>query len=91
MTKKQFYILLSGLLVVVLIFSNPSEENHIESVKSKLKIAFKKKMASEMIDDESNSIASLGKGLGLLLGDTFIDKMTDGFISRDNYLFLSII
>ena len=90
MTKKQFYILLSGLLVVVLIFSNPSEENHIESVKSKLKIAFKKKMASEMIDDESNSIASLGKGLGLLLGDTFIDKMTDGFISRDNYFLFSI-
>lgn len=90
MTKKQFYILLSILLVAILIFSNPSEENHIESVKNKVKMAFKKKMASEMIENESNSMQSLGKGLGLLFGDAVIDKMADGFISRDNYFLFSI-
>ena len=90
MTKKQFYILLSILLVTILIISNPSEENHIDSVKSKVKMAFKKKMASEMIKDHSNSIESLGNGLGLLLGDAVIDKMIDGIISRDNYILFSI-
>ncbi|MCH4828637.1 DUF4431 domain-containing protein [Flavobacterium columnare] len=89
MTKKQFYLLFTSALTLILIFTNPSEENHIQSVKSKLKTAFKKKMTTEMIEDNSNSMQSLGKGIGLLLGDTFIDKMTDGFISRNNYLLFS--
>ena len=89
MTKKQFLLLFSSLFVLTLIFTNPSELNHIETVKSKLKIAFKKKMASEMIDENSESMESIGNGLGLLLGDTFIDKMTDGFISRNNFFLFS--
>lgn len=89
MTRKQFYLVFTSVLVLILIFTNPNEENHIQSVKSKLKTAFKKKMSTEMIDDDSNSMESLGKGLGLLLGDTFIDKMTDGFITRNNYLLFS--
>jgi hypothetical protein len=90
MTKKQFYILLSVLLVAVLIFSNPSEENHIESVKSKLKIAFKKKMSSELTKNQNDTFATLGNGLGLLLGDTFIDKLTDGLVTRKNYILFSL-
>lgn len=85
MTKKQFYFLLGFILIIVLIITNPNEQKHIETVKTKLKIALKKKMTSE-ITDENNS---LGGGLGLLFGDALIDKMTDGFISRNNYLLFS--
>lgn len=90
MEKKQFYTLLSILLVAILIFTNPSEENHIESVKSKLKMAFKKKMSSEMSENQDDAFKTLGNGLGLLLGDTFIDKLTDGIVSRENYLLFSL-
>lgn len=90
MTKKQFYIILSVLLVAILIFSNPSEEVHIQSVKSKLKMAFKKKMSSEMSENQDDTFKTLGNGLGLLLGDTFIDKLTDGIVSRENYLLFSL-
>lgn len=90
MEKKQFYTLLSILLVAILIFTNPSEENHIESVKSKLKIAFKKKMSSEISENQDDAFKTLGNGLGLLLGDTFIDKLTDGIVSRENYLLFSL-
>ncbi|MEB3380708.1 hypothetical protein VL762_13455 [Flavobacterium psychrophilum] len=90
MTKKQFYIILSVLLIAILIFSNPSEEVHIQSVKSKLKIAFKKKMSSEMSENQDDAFKTLGNGLGLLLGDTFIDKLTDGIVSRENYLLFSL-
>jgi hypothetical protein len=90
MEKKQFYTLLSILLVAILIFTNPSEENHIESVKSKLKMAFKKKMSYEMSENQDDAFKTLGNGLGLLLGDTFIDKLTEGIVSRENYLLFSL-
>lgn len=90
MEKKQFYTLLSILLVAILIFTNPSEENHIESVKSKLKIAFKKKTSSDISENQDYAFKTLGNGLGLLLGDTFIDKLTDGIVSRKNYLLFSL-
>lgn len=90
MAKKQFYILLCILLILVLIFSNPSEESHIEIVKSKIKIAYNKKMSSEIIESENSPLKSIGNGLGLLLGDAFIDKLTDGLVTRDNYVLFSL-
>ena len=89
MNKKQFFTFFSTIILIILLITNPSEQNHIEVVKSKLKIAFKKKMTREMLSDESNSVESVGNGLGILLGDTFIDKMTDGFVSRNNYFLFS--
>ena len=90
MKKKQFYILISILLVTILIFTNPSEENHIESVKLKLKMVFKKKMNSEISENQDESFKTVGNGLGLMLGNTFIDKLTDGIVSRENYLLFSL-
>lgn len=90
MEKKQFYTLLSILVVTLLIFTNPTEEYHIESVKSKLKRAFKKKISSEISENQDDAIKTLGNGLGLLLGDTFIDKLTDGIVNRENYLLFSL-
>lgn len=90
MEKKQFYLLLSTLIIAILIFTNPTEQNHIESVKTKLKIAFKKKMSSEISEIQDDTFNTLGDGLGLLLGDTFIDKLTDGIVSRENYLLFSL-
>lgn len=90
MEKKQFYSLISILLVAILIFTNPNEEDHIQNVKSKLKIAFKKKMSSEISENQDDAFEALGNGLGLFLGDTFIDKLTDGIVSRENYLLFSL-
>jgi len=90
MTKKQFYIILSVLFVAILIFSNPSEEVHIQSVKTKLKMAFKKKMSSEIVKNQNDTFSSLGNGLGLLLGDSFIDKLTDGLVTRKNFFLFSL-
>lgn len=92
MTKKQFILLFVTVLIFGLIFTNPSEIDHIDNVKSKLKTAFKKKMSAELIENNDNedSFAMLGNGLGLMLGDTFIDNLTDGFISRENYVLFSL-
>lgn len=90
MTKKQFYQLFITVVILGLVFTNPTEENHINTVKSKLKTAFKKKMSSQLLENNDDSFAMLGSGLGLILGDTFIDNLTDGFISRENYILFSL-
>tara|TARA_R100000935_G_scaffold29362_1_gene49649 strand:+ start:1395 stop:1796 length:402 start_codon:yes stop_codon:yes gene_type:complete len=92
MTKKQFILLFVTVLILGLIFTNPSENEHIDTVKSKLKTAFKKKMSADLLENKDNedSFAMLGNGLGLMLGDTFIDNLTDGFISRENYILFSL-
>ena len=90
MTKKQFYLLFITMVILGLVFTNPTEENHINTVKSKLKTAFKKKMSSQLLENNDDSFAMLGNGLGLILGDTFIDNLTDGFISRENYILCSL-
>lgn len=90
MTKNQILILISAF-AIILFFTNPSEINHIDSVKSKLKSLYKKEMANNLMNDTGeNSFSSIGNGLGLLFGDIFIDKMTDGFISRENYYLFSL-
>lgn len=90
MTKKQFYQLFITVVILGLVFTNPTEENHINTVKAKLKTAFKKKMSSQLLENNDDSFATLGNGIGLILGDTIIDNLTDGFISRENYILCSL-
>lgn len=91
MNKTKNFLIISVLIILLLMITNPSETAHIESVKTKLKSAFKKEMSKKLMNDKNeNAFSSIGSGLGLLFGDTFIDKMTDGFISRKNYYLFSL-
>jgi hypothetical protein len=87
--KKKNYILLSFLLIAVLIFTNPSEENHLQTVKLKLKMSMNKKMSSD-INSSNNSFNSIGKGLGIILGDALIDRLTENFVFRQNFIIFSL-
>lgn len=89
MNKKQIFGILSTFFILVLIITNPSEESHIEKVKSKLRVALKKNMTKELENKSSNVFESIGNGIGFLLVDSMIDKMTEGFITRNNYLLFS--
>ena len=77
MTKQQLYILIPIVTILVLILTNPSEENHIQNVKSKCKIALNKKAATS------------GGGISSLLKDSYMDKIIDRIVSRDNYFLCS--
>jgi hypothetical protein len=87
--KKKNYILFSFLLIAVLIFTNPSEENHLQTVKLKLKMSMNKKMSSD-INSTNNSFNSIGKGLGMILGDALIDRLTENFVFRQNFVIFSL-
>lgn len=89
MSKKQIFGIVSAFFILVLIVTNPSEENHIEKVKSKLRVALKKNMAKDLENKSSNVFESIGNGIGFLLADSVIDKMTEGFITRSNYILFS--
>lgn len=91
MNKTKIYLIISAVIMLLLVITNPDETTHIETVKTKLKSAFKKEMSKKVMNDKNeDAFASLGNGLGLLFGDTFIDKMTDGFVSRKNYYLFSL-
>lgn len=89
MKKNQFLILLFLIIVGILIFTNPNEQAHKDSVKNKLVTAYNKKMSSKLIESE-NGFENIGAGLGLMLGENIIDKLVDGFVTRDNYLLFSL-
>ena len=89
MNKTQIYIVISAIIIGVLFITNPNEINHKEAVKSKLKSLFSEKMVSNIENDE-NPFSRLGSGLGLLIGDTFIDKITEESIRRENYFLFSL-
>jgi hypothetical protein len=87
--KKKNYILISFLSIAVLIYTNPSEENHLQTVKLKLKMSMNKKMSSD-INSSNNSFNSIGKGLGMILGDALIDRLTENFVFRQNFGIFSL-
>jgi hypothetical protein len=89
MRKNQFLILLFVVIVGVLIFTNPDEQEHKDAVKNKLVTAYNKKMSSKLIDSE-NGLENIGAGFGLMIGENLIDKLVDGFVARDNYVLFSL-
>jgi hypothetical protein len=89
MKNLPIYIAISTIIACLLFITNPSEINHKEAVKSKLKNMFSEKMVNDIEKDE-NPFSRLGSGLGLLFGDAYIDKITDGLINRENYFLFSI-
>lgn len=88
MTKKQLYILIPVVVILILALTNPSEESHIQSVKSKLKTAFNEKNNARLAESTGKS-SSLGNGIGSLLGEVFIEKMVERLVSRENYILFS--
>jgi hypothetical protein len=89
MNNRKTALIILFALITILFITNPSEDKHIQEVKTKLKSAFKKEMSKNLMN-ETSSDKSFGSGLGLLFGDIFIDKLTDGFVSRDNFFLFSL-
>jgi hypothetical protein len=48
-----------------------------------------KKMSSD-INLSNNSFNSIGKGLGMILGDALIDRLTENFVFRQNFVIFSL-
>ena len=75
-----FSIIIIGFIIVALMATNPSTEEHKEAVKEKISAAF------ENNNSDGNAFRKLGEQLGQTIGMALIDKM----IKRENYLIFSI-
>ena len=80
MKQIQITLIIIGFIIVALMATNPSTEEHKEAVKEKISAAF------ENNNSDGNAFRKLGEQLGQTIGMALIDKM----IKRDNYLLFSL-
>ncbi|MCG2611807.1 DUF4359 domain-containing protein [Flavobacterium sp. SM15] len=85
MKTKQIALIGLGVILVIAIFTNPSQEMHKEIVKSKITAYYQKSI------EEDETIPKNGfSALGSLLGTSLINTLVENGVSRDNYLVFSI-
>ena len=80
MKQNQITLIILGFILVALMATNPSIEEHKEAVKEKVSAAF------ENNNSDGNAFQKLGEQLGQTIGMALIDKM----IKRENYLLFSL-
>lgn len=80
MKQNQITLIIIGFILVALMATNPSTEEHKEAVKEKVSAAF------ENNTTDGNTFQKLGEQLGQTIGMALIDKM----IKRENYLLFSL-
>ena len=69
MKSNQILIIIIGFILVALMATNPSAEEHKEAVKEKVSAAF------ENNNTDGNAFQKLGEQLGQTIGMALIDKM----------------
>jgi len=82
MNTTQKTIAIVGFILLALLATNPSIEDHREGVKE----MYKKKLGEMKKDKKDDLATQIGTGIGMLIGDGFIDKI----VSRENYLLFSL-
>lgn len=80
MKQNQITLIIIGFILVALMATNPSTEEHKEAVKEKVSAVI------ENNNSNGNAFQKLGEQLGKTIGMVIIDKM----INRENYLIFSL-
>jgi len=82
MKSNQITLIVLGFILLALMATNPSIEDHREGVKK----IYKEKLEKINKQENGNLGAQIGTGIASLIGNGFIDKI----VSRDNYLLFSL-
>ena len=80
MKQNQIILIVIGFLLLALMASNPSSEEHKEAIKKEIFKAIES-------DNNSNSAQQLGEKIG----QSIVEVMIDNMIYRENFIFLSIV
>ena len=80
MKQNQIILIVVGFILVALMATNPSSEEHKEAIKKEIFKAIES-------DNNSNSAQQLGEKIG----QSIVEVMIDNMIYRENLIFLSII
>ncbi|MFC4739033.1 DUF4359 domain-containing protein [Flavobacterium ponti] len=85
MKNNQIGIIAVVLVLLVAIFTNPSQTEHKEKIKETFTNYYQKSLDENKIDSENNFAA-----LGSLLGETLINQIIEKAVTRENYVIFSI-
>jgi len=80
MNQSQITLIIIGFILVALMATNPSTEEHKEAIKKEIFKAIES-------DNNSNSAQQLGEKIGQSIGGAIIDNM----VERDNYILFSTV
>ena len=82
-----------GFVIMIAVITNPNEDKHKSTVKSKL-VAFK--ISKDIIDKSNNTSNSdynsarhIGVILGSVIGSSILEEIVNDLVSTDNYLIFS--
>lgn len=85
MKTKQILLFAFVTILLIAIFTNPSQEEHKEKVKETFTAYYQKSLKENQIDSE-NAFSALGS----LLGNSLINSIIENAIARENYVFFSL-
>lgn len=85
MKTKQILLFAFVIILLIAIFTNPSQEEHKEKVKETF-TAYYQKSLKENQTDSKNAFSALGS----LLGNSLINAMIENAITRNNYVVFSL-
>ena len=77
------YLIISVVVLLVLLLTNPSKQDHIEKVRISLKTAMNKSIAKKTEND-------IAIGVGAYLVDGIVDAIVEKSVSIDNFFIFSI-
>ncbi len=90
MKNGKVILILLGIIIAALAFTNPSEQEHKDAVKAKVE-----KSMQDAINEKTSKIDNkwgdlLGKTLGSLVGNKFTEATVNELVSRENYVLCSL-
>lgn len=87
---KKSYILLAavGLILLIAVITNPSQERHKEVLRAKLNASMQNTFKSHQ--SEESGWGEAGNAIGLMMGGAMIQSLVDNMVSTDNYLVFSV-
>ena len=77
------YLIITVVILLVLLLTNPSKQDHIEKVRISLKTAMTKSIAKKTGND-------IAIGVGAYLVDGIVDAIVEKSVSIDNFFIFSI-
>lgn len=84
MTKKHWIITISLIVSLLLVLSNPSQEDHRQALKNKFVESVQKKLANQ-----PKTTSEIGETFGVTMATAFIGNMVDATVTRNNWLLFS--
>lgn len=85
MSKFNVFLLLTAVILLAMVFTNPKEQAHKDAVRDKMNALLHDGMAETKLSE-----SSLAMGVGSLVGGVVMGQLADNLITCDNYVIFSL-